>query len=101
MVFVAAFISVFRDNPVGGENLAPDIPSALWIRLQPITSPCTLCQSKKVFSEKYERTIINRTIKKIKQGSVWWDVKEKILVGSNPHWHQKPFLFKDLEGFLK
>lgn len=64
LVFVAAFISVFRDNPVGGENLAPDIPSALWIRLQPITSPCTLCQSKKVFSEKYEKTIINRTIKK-------------------------------------
>lgn len=68
MVLAAGFISVFTDNPVGGENLAPDIPSAVWIRLQPITSPYTLCQSKKVFSETYERTIINRTVEKKKKG---------------------------------
>lgn len=73
---MAAFIPVFTDNPVGGENLASDIPSAVWIRLQLITSPCTLCQSKKEFSEEYERTVINRTMKK-NWGPVRWDVKEK------------------------
>lgn len=58
LVLEAAFISVFTDNPVGGENLAADIPSAAWIRLQPITSQRTLCQSKKVFSEEYERKLL-------------------------------------------
>lgn len=98
LVLAAAFISVFTNNPVGGENLESDIPSAVWIRLQPITSPYSLCQSKMVFSEEYERTIIYRTMKKT--GPVWWNVKGKILVESNLHWHQKCFLFKDLEVSL-
>jgi len=61
---------------VGGKNLAPDILSAEWIRLQPIKSQYTLCQSKKVFPEEYERTIINRTLKKT-WGPIWWNVREK------------------------
>lgn len=86
MVLAEAFISIFTDNPVGGKNLSPDMLSAEWIRLQPIKSQHTLCQSKTVFSEEYVRKIINRTLKK-NWGPIWWDVREKTLAVTNPHWH--------------
>lgn len=43
---------------MGGKILAPDTLSAEWIRLQPIKSQYTLCQSKKVFSEEYEKQLL-------------------------------------------
>lgn len=63
LVLAEVFISVFTDNPMGGKNLAPDIFSAEWLRLQPIKSQYMVCWSK-VFSKEYEITIINRTMKK-------------------------------------
>lgn len=42
---------MFTDHAMGGNNVAPDILPAQWVRLQPIKSQRTWCQCKKVFSE--------------------------------------------------
>lgn len=70
--FAEAFRSVFTDNPVGGKNLAPDTLSAQWIRLQPITSQYTLCQSEKLFPGEQLLIELWKT-----WDPICWDVGEK------------------------
>lgn len=58
LVLAAAFISVFTDNPVGGENLAPDIPSAVWIGLQPITSHIHCASLRRYFQRHIKEQLL-------------------------------------------